>query len=121
VFLFDVRVTNRQEVQRLNLSFGIGVEWNPRPELRPVVGEFSRCRTVAKRKYEDHVLPEVVDVGPGRTVSGYLKMSDHTARGLIVCEDSAFAPKEAGAFYAVISDHVSGQETKISVPGKWSS
>ena len=120
VFLFEVQATNRDDARRLNLSFEVEPVRTPRPELRPVRSHFSRCHTVAKRRYEDSVLPEIVEVSPGSTVKGFLKMSDSTVRPFIVCDDDrgGFGPKGDDVHLeATIHDHVSGQSATLVVPG----
>ncbi|HJQ49327.1 MAG TPA: hypothetical protein VJ838_02310 [Gaiellaceae bacterium] len=120
VFLFNVRATNREETKRLNLSFEIEVVRSPRQEP-PITGRFSRTHTVAKRQYENEVLPEVVDIGPGRTVSGLLKMSEYTAGAFLVCDDDHhFEARGSHTMQAIVRDHVSGQEITFEIPGTWS-
>jgi hypothetical protein len=129
--VFDLRVTNREQAARVNLTFDLALVWT-HGHGEPLRSRLFTTREKTHRAYEDKLLPSIVELDGGTTKTGFLSF-DHYSTDLATdhwidfkewgaSEEGLplrFSAKERHHFLLIVRDFVSGQFAEFEVPGTW--
>lgn len=126
--IFKARVTNRQPIRKLNLTFDLTYSWDLPIKVgrEPLLMRLFPVRRPLEWHLTSEIFPPILEVGSDTTVTGYLSfewsyLPDKPWLEFMDASDIAgeFKAGSDGRFVVTVHDYVSGKTVEFDVPGVW--